>query len=470
MKNRINPFLRVAGAGMELCWLYAWTAYFANIFHLRPFPLTDAVGSLLVGALVVRLTRGRGLRIVTVLLAHVAGLVLVSLWTVHSLPIPGNILFSRSGASPVSTGAGGFLEWAVVALTLFWTVAFWASGIALARRPRTYYAFCARFDIGLASFFCLFLAQLVMFAKGGMRVSDHMSGILTVLFLLCGLFSLGMSRFQYETLKGFLPGYRRIGIVLGYACALILLVGGWTLWSLARLSALAADTHRAMGGVAAAALPMVERFFRIVFSRGEVRPEAAASSSRGAAWNMVAQGRGSWWMEYVEKVLGWGLWGILLIIFLILLALVGFLVVRWLLSRTSSNAEARGNRNLSALWFSRLHDLLRSLAGVLRRIGRGYRGASDIYGAFLRWAQRSGISPLTGETPMEFGARLGRNIPQFRPEIDIIVDSYNREVYGEMRFTGDGRLTACRAWRSLRSPLYWPLRLKTRFIGPPAGD
>jgi len=466
MRNRVNPLLRVSGAGMELCWLYAWTAFFSSILHLRSFPLTDAVGSLLVGALVARLTLGRGLRIVTVLLAHIAGLVLVLLWTAHSLPIPGNFLLSRSGATPVSAG---FLEWTLAALTLFWTVAFWASGIALARRPETYYAFCARFDIGLASFFCLFLAQLVMFAKGGVSVIDHVSGILTVLFLLCGLFSLGMSRFQYAGLKDFLPGYRRIGIVLGYACALILLVAGSVLWSLARLSSLAADTHRAMKGVAAAAVPLVEHFFRIVFSRGEVRPEAAASSSKGAAWNMAAQGRGSWWMEYVDRVLAWGLWGILLIVFLILLALVGFLIIRWLLSRTSSDAEAREDRNLLGLLFSRLRDLLRRFAVALRRIAKGYRGASDIYGGFLRWARRSGISPLTGETPMEFGARLARYIPRFKPEIDIIVDSYNREIYGEMGFTGDGRLTARRAWRSLRSPLYWPLRLKARFIGPAAG-
>ena len=467
MKTRINPLLWVSAAGMELCWLYAWVVFFGDVFQLRSFPLTDGAASLLAGAFVARLAGGKGFRIVTVLLLHLIGLALVLLWAVYSLPVSGGVFLSWPGRFPVLTGPSGFPEWALVTLTTFWATAFWLSGITLARRPKTYYAFCARFDIGLASFFCLFLAGLVMFAKGGVRFDDRVSWILTLLFLLCGLFSVGISRFQYEGLKDFLPGYRRIGIILGYAFAVILAVGGSVLWSLARLGSLAAGTHRAMNEFMAAAQPAIEQLFRIVFSRGEIRPEAAASPSKAAAWNLVTHGKGSWLMEYVDKVLGWGLWGIFSLLSLIVLALVGFLTLKWLLSKTSSDAEAGRNRNPRAAWLSWLRDLLRLFAGTVRRIRKGYSGASDIYGGLLRWALRSGMSPLTGETPLEFGKRLSRYIPRFRPEIDIIVDSYNREIYGEMSLAGSGRLVARRAWRSLRNPLYWPLRVKARFTGPP---
>ena len=464
MKTTGNPLLWLAGGSMEICWLYAWATFLSSIFRQRPFPLIEAAVCLVIGVFVARLTNGKGFRIVSVLLFHLIGLMCVSLWTVHALYFSGTAYSGFDWFRGFAATGAGFVEWIRIILTLFWVIVFWISGIKLAKRPKTYYAFCARFDIGLAAFFSLYLLRLVMFARGGIRTDDPVTHILPALFLLCGLFALGMARVQNQSLKEFLPGYRKVGIVLGYSSTLILLVSSLVLWSLSRLSSLAGSTNRVMKEAAVSSLPMVEQLLRIVFSRSNIRPEGTGSSSRGSAWNMAVWARESWWMEYLEKVLGWGFWGVFWALSLIVLGLVALLTVRWLFSRTASDPERESTKPLLS-WFLRLWNLLRTLAEGARVFVKGYHRASDFYGGILRWARRSGISPQNGETPLEFGARLGKCIPRLTTEIDIIINSYNREVYGETSLAGEGSVMVRRAWRILRSPLNWPSRLRTRFIG-----
>jgi hypothetical protein len=450
---------------MEICWLYAWVTFLSLVVTQRPYPLREAAATIIVGAFVARFMEGKGFRIVLVLLVHAIIFASLSLWTVYTMHFPGSVFVGSGWARDLTGGPRGFVEWAGVVLTFFWVLMFWISGIALAKRPKTYYAFCARFDIGLAAFFCLFLVRLVMFVKGGIRTEDSMAQILTITFLLCALFAIGMTRVQSGSLKSFLPGYRRVSIIVGYASTLVFVVSGLVLLSMPWLSSWAGDTDRTVKGAAVSSLPMVEKLLRIVFSRGDIRPKGAASSSSGSAWNFVMWARGSWWMEYLERLLGWGLWGIFCILSLCVLGFVVFVTVRWLFSRTRVERPDRESPNPFLVWLSCIRDLLRSLAGSVKRIARGYHRARDIYGGFLRWAHRSGMSPLNGETPAEFGNRLSKYIPPLSPEIDVIVSTYNREVYGEMDFAGDGPAILRHAWRTVRSPLYWPLRLKTRFMG-----
>ena len=455
---------------MELSWIYAWVALLSGIIQQKLFSLTAAAVALITGVLVSVLADRRGFRVVTVILIYLAGFTAATIWALCSPHFSAGVLFGHGRFLGLAGWPRGFAEWGSIILTVIPVVLFWAAGIGLAKRPKTYYAFCARFDIGLAAFFCLFLLKLMMFVKAGIRTDQPAAGILMAVFLLCGLFALGMSRLQNGEVRAFLPGYRRLGIILGYASTLILAVTGLVLWSMERLGSLAVSTHRVVKETAGSALPLVEQLIRIVFARGNVRPEASASGSRGSTW-----GVGNWagdypWMEYVEKMLGWGLWGVFVILCLVLAGLGVLLIVRWLLSRTVSDPRSRARVDLCPPWLLRLWEFLRTFAHAVRRIGSGYRCASDIYAGFLRWARRSGISPLTGETPLEFGRRLSRHVPGLAPEINTIVDSYNREVYGGMRFTGNDPIRVRRAWRVLRSPLNWPPRLRARLAVLNRGD
>ena len=104
---------------------------------------------------------------------------------------------------------------------------------------------------------------------------------------------------------------------------------------------------------------------------------------------------------------------------------------------------------------------------ALQEIAAQYQGIQKSGRVICRvvgWGQRSGLARFIHETPLEFGTRLDKHFPQLKSEIDVIVSAFNTEVYGEMNMSGKGMKKALSAWRSLRSPRHWPLRLKTRFL------
>ena len=90
----------------------------------------------------------------------------------------------------------------------------------------------------------------------------------------------------------------------------------------------------------------------------------------------------------------------------------------------------------------------------------------ELYDALLKWGKRSGLYHRVSETPLEFAARLSRYFPHLNREINLIVDAFHEEVYAGSDLLGKRLKHAESALRRLRSPLYWPLRMKVRFSGP----
>ena len=118
------------------------------------------------------------------------------------------------------------------------------------------------------------------------------------------------------------------------------------------------------------------------------------------------------------------------------------------------------------LWLEKLRLFLRSLWIRFVRSIRGYKGAARFYTALLAWGRRSGLSHFRSETPAEYGLRLTSRFPALGKDIALIVDTFNREVYGGI-VSDESRLGAARsAWSGLRNPRYWPGRLKTWFLRP----
>jgi hypothetical protein len=169
-------------------------------------------------------------------------------------------------------------------------------------------------------------------------------------------------------------------------------------------------------------------------------------------------------MEFIEKVITWGIKGLAVLLLIGALSIILYYIIKWLLSRT---ARAQGDTERTyeiAPWFFRLWNTLVLLYRRLLLSIKGYKKASELYAVLLRWGQRSGLASLIHETPLEFGGRLDKCFPRLKNEIDVIVSTFNREVYGETTISSEGMKKALSAWHTLRSPSHWPLRLKTRFF------
>jgi hypothetical protein len=150
---------------------------------------------------------------------------------------------------------------------------------------------------------------------------------------------------------------------------------------------------------------------------------------------------------------------------LVLCALGIWYLFRWLFSRTSREGRRHIPRQSVFLWAKRLWV---SLASVLRRVvlfSKPYREAGHLYRSLLKWGHRSGLPHLVSETPAEYGSRLGKQFPSLTGEIGGIVEAFNLAVYGEAALD-EARMTQANAfWKRLRSPRYWPARLKSWSIG-----
>jgi hypothetical protein len=59
---------------------------------------------------------------------------------------------------------------------------------------------------------------------------------------------------------------------------------------------------------------------------------------------------------------------------------------------------------------------------------------------------------------------LKKQFPSLTSEIGGIVEAFNLVVYGEMDLEAEQMTLAKLSWRRLRSPRYWPARLKSWFF------
>ncbi len=348
MKSRMTIILNAAGSCVEVSWLYAWAIATMLAATHRPFPFVEALSSFILASLITGFSAGKGFRVVYLVAFHAAGFACIALKAVHVTGYSAYPFFDTAWLGSLFSSPGGFPEWTRLILVLFWTLMFWLSGAAHARRARTYYAVCSRFDIGLAAFFCLFLLKLALLVKGNQKIDDGLSAILAPAFLFFSLFAIGISKIQGDGLKGFLPGYRGMGLIAGLMSLVLFFFGGLVLFLMPALGAAAQGANAAIKTVAGSSMPFIEWVLRVVFRAGGVRPEPPAAPPRGThEWSLSPWFEGSRWAELVEKALGWGMMGMSGALLIGGLAVAVFVVVKWLWSRTGKDkaggSSAAGN-------------------------------------------------------------------------------------------------------------------------------
>jgi hypothetical protein len=465
MKSPKGFFLSVAGGGMEMCWLYSLASFTLSATAGRPFPFLEALAAFIAGAWATRLVMGRGWRVAAVLGLNLIGFACAALLVVHATHFFHYSLVDMGWLKGLTGELHGFAQWAGFVGAVFWAFLFWIGGAAMARRPGTYYRFCARFDIGLAAFFCLFLFNMAIRVKGGVDIPNATSALPVFFFFLFSLLAIGISRPGGDGEKTFLSGHGAVAVVMGFVAVVLLLVGWATFFAISGLSAAARSAQGVIKGVADSSLPFIEKILIMMFSRGNIRSEPAASSPRGGAWQIYDGAGGSWWTEWAGKILSYGLPGILGVLTAAMLVLGVALLAKWLFSKTPGKpALSKGSYGIPS-WLAVIWDSLKGLGRAVKRFAKRHLGAREAYVSLLRWARRNGCPLRAAETPGEFGMRLCNRFPTLSFEIDLIVHAYNQEVYGGVALRRDRLRGLSRACHTLGNPLYWPLRLRAWAAG-----
>ena len=465
MRKDPGRLIFLAHGGMELSWLYAWATFLTAAMVHRPFPLPGAMAAFFLASLLTVAVRGTRLRVISVLVLQVVGFLLAASRVVYTLNYRTQPYFSKGWLADFFSGSREPVEWLILVIVLIMVLLLWLGGVALARRPAAYLAICGRFDLGVAAFFLLLLIKFLLRTRGGIEVKDQTSALLMFPFFIFGLLAIGLAKNRSSVRRDFLAGYRGLGVIATFSVMLLAFGAGLVFLFMPYLSAAAEAGYRVLESAAGPLSPVLIAVLRFLFLGARVRREPGSSSSlEDDLAALRSSGESSWWTELIQRIMEWGLLGLAAIAGLIVCAVGLWYLLRWLFSRTSTGERRPIEWERAILWVQRLWASLHRVFHMVVQRAKGYRSAVQLYRALLNWGRRSGLPHVLSETPAEYGSRLERQFPSLRGEIGGIVEAFNRVVYGELILESEQMSRIKRFWKRLRSPRYWPFRLKSLFF------
>lgn len=464
MKKRGITLLSFICGGIEICWIYAWLSFSMTAIMGRLISLPAMMSVFLLAAILAYLSKGRGWRVITMLGIHMVGSLCAALFVLHTVFYPSYPIIEITWINLLLGSPRKPLDWVYLVIVLMWTGLIWLGGTTFAKRDKAYTTTCSRFDIGLAAFFVLLLVKLALRVKGGLEVDDDASSALIYPYLLLSLIAIGMTRVGKEGSRHFLPGYGGFGVLMSIVSVVILSASSLILLFIPILTNVAETGQRVLKSAALWMLPVVSGVIRFMFTGGRIRPDPPSGSSPKEGLGSTSLFADSWWTQILDKAFRWGIEIIAITFFALVSAVLIFLILKWLFSRTTINLRAVPDRDDSLPWFTQLKVFFSALWRALKNVAHGYVRADELFSVLSEWGRRSGIPRLATDTPLEFSTRLSHQFPKLKAEIDAIITALNIETYEEQRLTREQFAYALAAWRTLRSPVQWPKRLKIRLI------
>ncbi|MEW5920023.1 MAG: DUF4129 domain-containing protein [Bacillota bacterium] len=465
MSDKKIPTLFLTAAGMELSWLLAAGTFLASFFGITSYYLLQAPLAFFLGAGLTLFTRRKNCRVITRLGLQLLLLATLFMLTLYYNSYRGEIFWSRGWIGTLLQGphdlAQGLL-WGVAAIL---TLIFWCGGVFLARRSLNYFSTASRFDVGVTAFILIF----ILIGVTGAPALPAM--LLLFPFFLFSMLAIALARNRQGDVRGiFLQKYRGGGPILAFAAA-VLLGGSAVLllfYPLLIQAAIAGyDVLQHYGPPLTNFLGRLILFFFGYGARFRRSPPAESTSDSflldPAA---AADGEAGFW----ELLLSWGSIVILFVMLVFIIAWMGWRLFRWLWSGKDTSGRRQAFRVMWRTylqqWYLCLQSVLARARRCLSRLKAGQRSgtASYFFWRLLSWGSGSGLSRLVTETPREYGRVLGRYFPALQPEIDLIVNCYHDEIYGEMVLDGGKKRKLQRAWRRLCNPRSWPARLRSRLL------
>lgn len=331
-------------------------------------------------------------------------------------------------------------EKAFFSLVALLLLALWWGGHFLSQRPTDFSTISSRFDLGCGAFFLLFLIE-------GMMDSSTLRDLPALaLFFLSSLLAMPLSR---KTIP--LKSSIKRGWLTSLSLALILLLfASLTFLFLQPLEERAREGYTALKGLAEPLLPILVSILRFLFF-GMGR--SAAPTTQG----VIEQGEGEALLleEPPGALSPFILYSLYAIVALLLIALLGWLLYTvWQWLQSPLQREKRKRKWPIILYLQRLfYPFVRWLKTRRRPIT-----TANIFASLLLWSRRWGLSLLLGETPREHSLRLGKRFPFLAQEIELIVDGYYREVFGQQPLKEEELAKQKKALLSIKSPFSWPKR------------
>jgi len=457
-----KALLILSCGGMEITWRYAWAFFLTLLILNRSFPLPETLVVFGMASLVTLAAGYKNWRLYQSLSLHIAGFTIAWLLSAH------RFFYRHMPLSSTSWIADWFkqlqeLQQGLIQLLFFaCLLLFWLGARAMVKRQNSYFPVCFQFDKGLGALFLLLLIKFMVQEKGGILLEDPVTGYLLFAFFTFSLIAISLSRNQSKVEKAFRSGYHSIGIVLGFVSIVFISSAVLALLLLPYLTLMADSAQSVLKETAAPMGPVVENWIRFIFSIGRRRRDSNLFGTSDAIGDQL----------YPDSEIGWaqGLgWILLGVIGLIALGFCGYLIrllIRWLLKRNTIDKSKQPPMTLLTGLFAIIGAIFQlawnGLLFLLKRID----SAAAVYAGMLRWGRRSGLPAVACETPVEYGERLKQWFPRLKTEIEMIIEAFNREIYGQIPPDKRALTGIQSAQGRMRNPRHWPSRMRAWFAAP----
>ena len=447
---------------VELSWRYAWVLFLTFLSTGLPFPLYFAACILAISALLNLAPAKRGWQMYQVILLNSAGFMVCAFFFLHNFRYSTYPFWNIVWVDRLVRDPEGFVEWFILLLIVFCLIMIWRGGSYLKKNTGSYLSACQQFDKGLGLLFLLLIVNaLCIFRLGLTGLPSNALGFLIVAYLIFGLTSIGLSRHQYDVQKSFLIGYRGIGIIFTIAALVILFGSGMVFLFYPYLFPVADTLLATLDQTTTPMVPYLIRIIRYLLApKHEINITEVPENTETNSIELTPPPDVGWY-AVVANIMVWVTMAtIILMVAGILLYLLKRLFA-WLLSKDSLD---RPHPPTLTIWLLNLLKGLMTLAvrlwHLLVSLFKQVDSAAMVYTGLLCWGRRCGLSKKHNETPDEYGSRLVRHFPKLKQEITLIVDAFNREIYGLIK-TGPAILaTILTAQRQMKKVRHWPRRVK----------
>ncbi len=407
------------------------------------------------------MSKAGNLRNVQKIALQSACFVLISLLTVYWMHYPGMPFWHFDWARHLFMEAKTLFQWLALLEFIVFMWLFWQGGRLPVKRSLHHESVCLHFDKGLGLFMALLVVYALVDARTQLNLQNQDIRFAMLAFFTFSLVCIVLSRQHTSAQKSFIIGHHGVGVILCTLTLTGIFAAGTTLLAYPYLFHKADDLLVILKNSAAPFKPLLIKILLFLFRPGHLRQQMDSQDKNIMAFKEMNAPAGGDWQAVLFKIVAVVL---IVLIGLVLLFILGFLVYKlflWLSRRDRTTAEpihlVKGIRQF--LKACRVF-LLRIWKKTMDLV-KGLDSAALIYYRMIRWGRYSGLAAIPSDTPNEYGRRLMQSFPGLKSEIHLIVEAFNRELYGR---TATDRQTLVRlvsAQRRMRRVKHWPSRIRT---------
>lgn len=439
--------LLAACCGMDLCWLCALANFIIQTTTPIRFSMWGGLAAFFLPLGITLFFATNNYRRLWPVLLHICCLYFLCRWQlIH--------LFDEW---PPKTNH----QWYQVVIVGLLIGLFWYKGTRLANRQETYKSICNHFDLGVSMLFLLTFIQFILELKVDIISKDPFTFQCMVFFFVSGLIALIFSYNKMGGEKTYLKGFQTYGVLISATIILLLVsVGSFLLFQPA-MTAIAESGYAGVKNMTGFIGPYIKTIL-IFLLKGQgflAKNQAATQSPDQSDWSQTLQ------TEQVDNPI---IMGVLILLAVATVCVIFYLTWRLLYHyilrlflKPDGPAGPINNSEILFRLLGRMIYLFNCTISLIQSIWQNIDTSSQGYVRLVKWGKRSGAERKLGETPLEYAGRLQERFQPLNKEIETIISAFQLEVYGEMAIQAHKLQQISRAVKTIHSPVFWMLRIKS---------